>query len=827
MSSRAQKILGLVVANPVLDSKNIASDNNSTEKSNHELLSKNSFAVELQKDVNMEVKMVTESVDNFDKSVGVAVIKSQFANIQPLVPYDDTDDSLSDNEDVVTGCLTTEEGRRRRLVHSSSSSSSSSTSSSDSSDSSSSGSSDSSPSSKEPLTQRNPLTDITRNVTVNEQDTDGVVSYYRPRELKRFQNYYTSPLCTDESDADLSDADPTFINIEPKRKRNYFFEKLRPSSTSSADSSHSSSIPKKGRKRTKNPSQWKQNKIKRKRNTGKSYVSTSKTKKTIPARCLKEPCTEKCRLKCTTKINMECRYELFKKFWDLGDLGKQRAYISSSMIDIQPKYKYSNAQKPRHNNKAFHFIVNNKTIRVCKTFYKATLNISGRMIFTVQNKMNNNDFSQTDLRGRHDSHRKISPELRSAIMEHIQSIPKIESHYLRASTTKEYIDGSKNIKDLFNDFKLKQKHDNRDAGTYSIYYKLFTTEFNLSFFQPKNDQCDLCTSYNNSTADQKKDLEEKYQTHIKEKNCIEKFNDRSKINKNIKVVVFDLEAVLQCPRGNSSSFYYKSKLNCYNLTLTELASQEFNVAYKNVHCYFWSESEAKRGAIEIGSCVWAYLKAITEVDDDEKEVIFYSDNCCGQNKNKYITSLYLYCVQTLNIKSITHKYLIRGHTQNEADSVHSLIEKEIKKNLKSGPIYTPDQYITLIKNAKKSPPPLIVHELNFESFHDLKLLQEEWGYNYSNNTEGHTVNWNEIKVLKITKENPFSVYYKSSYKDENYREVNVRNKRKKMKQITDIELQAAYSDKQEISENKKKDLKELISKGLIPSFYAGFYNSIF
>ncbi|XP_072389593.1 uncharacterized protein [Diabrotica undecimpunctata] len=773
----------------------------------------------------MEVKMAPEPVDSNDNSVEVAVIKSQFANIQPLVPYDDTDGSLSDNEDIVTGCLTTEEGHR--LIQSSSNSSSSSASSLDSSDSLSSGSSNCSP-----LPAKvNLLTHINQNVTVDQLDSDGVVVNRRPRELQKVQDYYISPLCTDESDVDLSDTDPTFINIESKRKRNYFFENLRSSSTSSADSYRSSGnyIPKKGRKRTKNPSQWKQNKLKRRRNTGKSYVSMSQTKKTIPARCLKEPCTEKCRLKCTTNINIECRYDLFKKFWDLGDLSKQRAYISASMIDIQPKYKYSNAQRPRHNNKAFHFIVNNTTIRVCKTFYKATLDISDRMIFTVQNKMNNNDFSQTDFRGRHDSHRKISPELRAAIIEHIQSIPKIESHYLRASTTKEYIDGSKNIKDLFNDFKLKQENDNRDAGTYSKYYKIFTTEFNLSFFQPKKDQCDLCTSYNNSNADQKKNLEEKYQTHIKEKNYsrIEKFNDRREINKNIKVVVFDLEAVLQCPRGNSSSFYYKSKLNCYNLTLTELTPQDFKVAYKNVHCYFWSESEAKRGAIEIGSCVWAYLKAITDEDDDEKEVIFYSDNCCGQNKNKYLTSLYLHAVQTLTIKSITHKYLIRGHTQNEADSVHSLIEKEIKKNLKSGPIYTPDQYIALIKNAKKSPPSIIVHELNFESFHDLKLLQEEWGYNYSTNTQGHNVNWNEIKILKIAKENPFSMYYKTSYKDENYREVNVRNKRKKMKLITEIELKAAYCDKQKISDNKKKDLQELISKGLVPSFYAGFYNSIF
>lgn len=53
------------------------------------------------------------------------------------------------------------------------------------------------------------------------------------------------------------------------------------------------------------------------------------------------------------------------------------------------------------------------------------------------------------------------------------------------------------------------------------------------------------------------------------------------------------------------------------------------------------------------------------------------------------------------VRSITHKYLISGHSQNEGDSVHSTIEKAIKKSLKSGPIYVPDQYAQIIRTAKK------------------------------------------------------------------------------------------------------------------------------
>jgi len=73
-----------------------------------------------------------------------------------------------------------------------------------------------------------------------------------------------------------------------------------------------------------------------------------------------------------------------------------------------------------------------------------------------------------------------------------------------------------------------------------------------------------------------------------------------------------------------------------------------------------------------------------------------------------------------------------------------------------------------------------VHELTFKSFYDLKTLQEEWGYNFTTNTDGQNVNWNDIKVLKMDKSNSASFYYKS-HKENNYKEVDTRDKRKKMK----------------------------------------------
>lgn len=52
----------------------------------------------------------------------------------------------------------------------------------------------------------------------------------------------------------------------------------------------------------------------------------------------------------------------------------------------------------------------------------------------------------------------------------------------------------------------------------------------------------------------------------------------------------------------------------------------------------------------------------------------------------------------------------------------------------------------------------MVHELTYDSILDFKLLQKEWGFHFGTDVSGQNVNWNETKMLKVTKENPFLLY---------------------------------------------------------------------
>lgn len=109
---------------------------------------------------------------------------------------------------------------------------------------------------------------------------------------------------------------------------------------------------------------------------------------------------------------------------------------------------------------------------------------------------------------------------------------------------------------------------------------------------------------------------------------------KDKLNKDLVVAVYDMQAVMQLPKGEISLFYYTSKLNVCNLTV-------FNINTKAVDCYVWDEANSNRGAIEIVSSTYKYLENIS-LTKPNAEIVFWTDNCGGQQKNKFMVALYFY-----------------------------------------------------------------------------------------------------------------------------------------------------------------------------------------
>lgn len=155
-----------------------------------------------------------------------------------------------------------------------------------------------------------------------------------------------------------------------------------------------------------------------------------------------------------------------------------------------------------------------KKIRVCKKFYSNTLDISDRQLRTIKKKRESKGFVEKDQRGRKTEQKGRDENLVQDIKDHINSIPKIESHYLRASMSGEYISGEKTIADLCRDFNTSQTEQGKPKAMYWLYYEMFNKDFNLGFFQPKKDRCDTCLEYELLSPQHKLELQPKYDEHF-------------------------------------------------------------------------------------------------------------------------------------------------------------------------------------------------------------------------------------------------------------------------------------------------------------------------
>lgn len=578
-----------------------------------------------------------------------------------------------------------------------------------------------------------------------------------------------------------------------------------------------------GKKRRRKEGNWKKNIAKRLRNSGKAYVSL-KTKKNVLERKLKPPCRESCKFKCSLNVTEEHRQQLLSEYWNLGDIEKQWSFIANSVEAVIPRHRYvkvdsqGNIAPTRENNNSFFLIVNGVKTRVCKLFFKNTLAINNRPIETALKKKNkcSNISAMKDNRGCHENRYKVDESIKIHVRRFIEAIPKIESHYIRANSKRHYIDGSKAITDLHRDYVAQCKSQNLPFATYLMFYRIFTQEFNISFFVPKKDLCDVCESYKNSTVEEKEQKKESYETHQNEKVLSRVEKEKDKKNDDILVAVYDLQAVFQCPKGDVSVFYYKSKLNVLNLTI-------YNIKNNTVESYVWDEANANRGVNEIGTCVYKYLVKVSETATD-LDVVFYSDNCAGQQKNKFMFCLYIYAVKTIaNLNSVTHKYLIKGHTQNEGDSAHSQIEREVRRQLRSGPMYTPDAFIGAIRAARKKGEPFQVNEMCFADFYDLKSLCNQMNFSLLKDENNQPVKIAELKAIRFQKSDPDTIFFKNSYADKEYKKATAV---KKNKRNNNLELKHAYNEKPGLSDKKKADLMDLVNKNLIPRYHRPFYESL-
>lgn len=356
------------------------------------------------------------------------------------------------------------------------------------------------------------------------------------------------------------------------------------------------------------------------------------------------------------------------------------------------------SSRRKYSLKYFLFIGERK-IRVCKEFYLGTLDISQRRISYFHECMKDRNTgipSSGERRGKN-TKRKIPEDDKDLVREHIRSFPKIESHYCRSKTKKEYLESSLTLQKMYRMYKSMCEEKNKAPVKLSMYRFVFNTEFNIEFQKPKKDRCDLCEENKMRKANNQgicSDFQEKYEKHMASKLATkeERAKDRSGQDT---VISIDLQNVIALPRANISSFFYKRKLNVYNLTAHCSKS-------KKGHCCIWSEATSGRAGNDLASATVEILEHVVKMNPDITKVILWSDSCVPQNRNSSMTlALLAFLSKHQKITSLEQKYCEPGHSSiQEVDNLHSQIEKALSVS----EVYSPLGLVRLLLAVKEHNP---------------------------------------------------------------------------------------------------------------------------
>lgn len=586
------------------------------------------------------------------------------------------------------------------------------------------------------------------------------------------------------------------------------------------------------RKRKSNPKTWKKFITKKKRHSGLEYT-TDCGSRVMQAKILKEPCKDTCKLLCKSRIPEETRQIIHRNFWSpTKTIDMKRQYIASQVVQLPIKRKRERTGErsgKRSVSHCYSFDIQGKKEIVCKKFFVNTLSISQQTVDTALKKKKDGGLVTPDKRGRHEPINKISEEVRNSVRRHISKFPTYESHYSREKTKKRYLGNHLNISRMYSLYLEECKEIGLEPNNIAkewLYSEIFNYEYNYSFKNPDTDTCDLCDQLKvqlqeSETSDSRKSLQNTYDNHLIDANNRYKMKseDKKKSRQNLlkeKVVMIDLQKCLPTPDLQNSQSFYSLKLWTYNLTI-------FDASLKKSFCIMWDESVAGRGGNEVASCLIQWFES--NVSDAMEEITIWSDNCPSQNRNILMIMCYFWMLHLKpTIKVINHKFLARGHTHQEADTVHSVIERERKK-IPQFQIMTPWDWQQMVRlsGTKKD---FNVINMETENFKQFKHLFDGPGAPYINkkkNNKGNDFLISQAVYMQVRSEHPGILFYKTDFANEDFLEVDY-NRRTRRPENIPLGISPIRDGPNPISSKKYAHLMKLLK--WVPKRFHQYYKNL-
>lgn len=424
-------------------------------------------------------------------------------------------------------------------------------------------------------------------------------------------------------------------------------------------------------------------------------------------------CGNACSNKCNSKFSNDDRLNIYKTYWSL-DYTSRRKWLAGCIktVKIQRRRVNTSGQSCfRKKESRIYFLQKDEMQeRVCLSFFLKTLGYkSDSVIMELRKAAKKAPLLGLvkENRGRKKNDKRCNYRL---IENHLNSYNPCVAHYRRHNTPNaRYLPMGLKLKDLYSDFKSK----NPNVCSKETYRKTMI-DLGISLHTPENDICDDCayfdkvkTEFQATGEEMPEDIKRKYEEHsTKATEATEAYNKdkEAEEGRNLKIYSMDLEKVLLIPiMPKVKETFFVSRLVVFNETFASLKPGAQS------YCCVWHEAIAGRDAPQIIDSILSFIRE----ERDTENLVLWADNCSSQNKNWFLFTALVTIVNT-NIasqflKTITMKYLTKGHTHMTADGVHGNIEQALKSK---GDIYDYKDLLEIIKQARRK-----LRVIEVEDFH--------------------------------------------------------------------------------------------------------------
>ena len=101
--------------------------------------------------------------------------------------------------------------------------------------------------------------------------------------------------------------------------------------------------------------------------------------------------------------------------------------------------------------------IQEKNVKVCKKMFLDTLDISDRFVAKALTKKNSLGTCDAEKRGKQSQRTNSKDTEKEEIRRHINSFPRVESHYARKDSAREYLESSLSLQKMYDMYVKKRK----------------------------------------------------------------------------------------------------------------------------------------------------------------------------------------------------------------------------------------------------------------------------------------------------------------------------------------------------------------------------------